>query len=84
MVVSGQCKVSATLLPGKSLRWIQGWAGLVPVCRLRRRAIYVPQLENEFLVLDCPATSLFIILNELSRHSVMVNFIWNLGVTNQA
>jgi hypothetical protein len=84
MVASAQCQASATLVPGNSLRWVQGWVGLVPVCRLWRRAIYVPLLESEFRLLDCPATSVVIILNELSRRSVMVNFIWNLGVINQA
>jgi len=84
LYVRTQCQASATLLAGNSLRWIQGWMGLVPVCRLWRRAIYVPLLENEFRLLECPATSLVIILNELSRHSVMANFVWKVGVTNQA
>ena len=84
MVASAQYKAQAILLPGNSLRLLQGWVGLVPVRRLWRRAIYVPLLEIEFQLLDCPASSLVIILNELSRHSVMTNFIWNVGFTNQA
>ena len=84
MVGSALCQASAILLPGNSLRWIHGWVGLVPVCRLWRRAIYVHLLESKFRLLDYPATSVVIILNELSRHSVVVNFIWNLGFTNQA
>ena len=44
-----------------------------------KRNVYVPVLEGKFRLLHCPATILVIILNELSRHSLMATFIWKVA-----